>query len=437
MTEEFSMTPFPLRSPAGPRRARRTSVLAIAGVAASLVLAACGDAGGSSGGGGSAAAACGQSPGVTDKAITIASVSPLSGPSASTFAGFVEAAEARFAAQNKAGGVNGRQIKVEKNDDLGDGAAQVTAARNAVQQQQAFGIIAASRVDTMFDFLKTQNVPVVGYPGQPAYAEDENVFGYAGGSQTGYFSDSFVTKLQDLGATNLAVLAHNSPGSLNSANGMIKAAEPAGLKVGVKSFDVPLGSFDATALAIQMKEAGVDGIYAPTLTDSSISVLRAAQQQGVKLKANFVSQVYAPGVAKQVSEFIQGAITSTVATVPNELASDNKHVQAYIDAMKKYAPAVEPSTGFAEAGYISADLFIKGVQEAGDCLTRDSFVKGLRALDKYDGGGLLVEPAQFKGGPEANGSAPYGACTWFVTRKGDKWVPDEKSTCGKLIKQQG
>jgi branched-chain amino acid transport system substrate-binding protein len=428
------MTPFPLRSPAGPRRARRTTVVAVAGVAASLVLAACGDAGGG-GGGGSASADCGESPGVTDSAITVASVSPLSGPSASTFAGFVEAAEARFAAQNKDGGVNGREITVEKNDDLGDGAAQVTAARNAVQQQQAFGIISASRVDTMFDFLATQSIPVVGYPGQPAYAEDDNVFGYSGGSQTGYFSDSFLTRMQDLGATNLAILAHNSPGSLNSANGMIQAAEAAGVKIGVRSFDVPLGSFDATALAIQMKEAGVDSIYAPTLTDSSVSVLRAAQQQGVDLKANFVSQVYSPGVATQVSEFIQGALTAPVATLPNELASDNPDVQAYVDTMKEYAPDVEPSTGFAEAGYISADLFIKGVEEAGDCLTRESFIKGLRSLGEYDGAGLLTDPAAFSGGPFANGSAPYGKCNWFVIREGSKWVPDAEPTCGELIKQ--
>ena len=431
------MTPFPLRSAAGARRGRHFSAVAVAGVAASLVLAACGDAGDSGGGGGSASADCGEAPGVTDNSITVASVSPLSGPSASTFAGFVEAAEARFALQNADGGVNGREITLEKNDDLGDGAAQVTAARNAVQQQQAFAIVHASRVDTMFDFLATQSVPVVGYPGQPAYAEDENVFGFAGGSQTGYFAEGAVTRLQEEGATNLAVLAHNSPGSLNSANGMIQAAEANGLEVGVTSFDVPLGSFDATALAIQMKEAGVDGIYAPTLTDSSISVLRAAQQQGIDLKANFVSQVYTPAVAEQVSEFIQGALTSTLAVVPNELASENEAVQSYVDAMAEYAPDVEPSTGFAEAGYISADLFIKGVEEAGDCLTRESFITGLRDLGEYDGGGLLVEPAVFSGGPFANGSAPFGACTWYVVREGDVWVPDAEPVCGDLIKQEG
>ena len=433
------MSRFSLPGTTGPRRAGRTAALAVAGVAASLVLAACGDASDDTGGGGggSASADCGDAPGVTDDAITVGSVSPLSGPSATTFAGFVEAAEARFAQQNADGGVNGREIVVERNDDLGDGAAQVTAARNAVQQQQAFAIISASRVDTMFDFLATQSVPVVGYPGQPAYAEDENVFGFAGAANIGYFAEAFVNKMVDEGATNLAVLAHNSPGSLNSANGMIQAAEANDVEVGVKSLDVPLGSFDATALAIQMKDAGVDGIYAPTLTDSSISVLRAAQQQGIDLKANFVSQVYTPAVAEQVSEFIQGALTSTLAVVPNELASENEAVQSYVDAMAEYAPDVEPSTGFAEAGYISADLFIKGVEEAGDCLTRESFITGLRDLGEYDGGGLLVEPAVFSGGPFANGSAPFGACTWYVVREGDVWVPDAEPVCGDLIKQEG
>ncbi|TFV88821.1 ABC transporter substrate-binding protein [Blastococcus sp. CT_GayMR16] len=432
------MSRFSLPGATGPRRARRTAALAVAGVAASLVLGACGDASDDSGGGGGTAAAdCGDAPGVTDDAITLASVSPLSGPSATTFAGFVEAAEARFALQNADGGVNGREITVEKNDDLGDGAAQVTAARNAVQQQQAFAIISASRVDTMFDFLATQSVPVVGYPGQPAYVEDENVFGFAGSGNIGYFAEAYVNKMVDLGATNLAVLAHNSPGSLNSANGMIQAAEANDLEVGVKSLDVPLGSFDATALAIQMKEAGADAIYAPTLTDSSVSVLRAAQQQGVDLKAVFVSSVYDPRVADQISEFIQGAITTTLAVVPNQLADENEAVQTYIDTMKEYAPDTDPSAGFAEVGYISADLFIKGVEEAGDCLTRESFIEGLRGVTEYDGGGLLTEPAQFSGGDAPNGGQRYGSCAWFVTREGDEWVPDDEPTCGELIQIAG
>jgi ABC-type branched-subunit amino acid transport system substrate-binding protein len=416
---------------------RRIAAVSAAGVAASLALAACGDDSG--GGGGSASGGGGDcsAPGVTDDTITVATVSPLTGPSASTFAGFVEGAEARFAAANAEGGVGGREIEVVTNDDIGDGAQQSTAARNAVQSQQAFAILSASRVDTMFDYLATQSVPVVGYPGQPAYAEDDNVFGFAGGSQTGYFAEATVDRMQEAGATNIAVLAHNSPGSLNSANGMIQAAEAAGLEVGVTSFDVPLGSFDATGLAIQMKDAGVDGIYAPTLTDSTVSVLRAADEQGVDLPANYVSQVYDPAIADQVDEYIEGAFTAPVATVPVEV-TDNEGVQAYLAAMEEYAPDTGPASGFTQAGYLSADLFLSGVEAAGDCLSRESLIESLRGLEGYDGGGFLTEPAVFSGGPFPNGSGPYGGCTWFVTREGGAWVPDAEATCGELLEiEQG
>jgi branched-chain amino acid transport system substrate-binding protein len=165
-----------------------------------------------------------------------------------------------------------------------------------------------------------------------------------------------------------------------------------------------------------------------------VSVLRAAQQQGVDLKAVFVSSVYDPRVADQISEFIQGAVTTTLAVVPNQLASKNDAVQEYVDTMKQYAPDTDPSAGFAEVGYISADLFIKGVEEAGDCLTRESFIKGLRGVTDYDGGGLLTQPAKFSGGDAPNGGERYGSCAWFVTREGSDWVPDDMPTCGDLIK---
>jgi branched-chain amino acid transport system substrate-binding protein len=233
----------------------------------------------------------------------------------------------------------------------------------------------------------------------------------------------------------VAVLAHNSPGSINSARGFIQVAVANGLPVPVQSFDVPLGTFDATALAIQMKEAGVNSIYAPTLTDSSVSVLRAAQQQGLKIVVPYVSSLYDPGVAGQVNDYIQGVITTPVGTVPNEL--DLPAVRAYREAMAAHQPATDPSSGFTEAGYLSADLFIRGVEDtvaaAGqDCVTRDGFVENLRKVTDYEGSGLLVGPAAFTGGDAPNGGSRYGSCVWFVTRTGNTWQPDPAATCGTL-----
>ncbi|MCE4268574.1 ABC transporter substrate-binding protein [Rhodococcus globerulus] len=406
---------------------RRAIIFSAVGLTALASVTACAGSGADSASG--AGGAC-NSPGVTADKITIASVSPLSGPAASTFAGFVEGAKARFAVENEKGGVNGRTLELVTNDDLGDGAAQVTAARNAVQSQKAFGILHASRVDTMFDYLSAQNVPVTGYPGQPAYQEKMNAFGYAGASLIGFYSTSMAQFMQDKGVTKLGVLANNSTGSKGGADGLVKTAGQIGLEVAATSFDIPIGAFDATSVAIQMKDAGVDGLYMPLVTDSSISVLKAMAAQGVKLKATEMQGLYDPKITAQVGDLLQGVSGAGVGIVPIEL--DNESTNAFVDAMNEYGDGVDPRTGFTGPGYISADLFIEGLKKAGDCPTRDAFISELHKVSDYEGAGLLIEPANFASGLVPAGT-PYGRCNWLVTYEGNAFVPEPEATCGEVV----
>jgi ABC-type branched-subunit amino acid transport system substrate-binding protein len=407
----------------------RRSVLTTAAVALTIpALVACGSSKASSGASGTNNC---DAPGVTSSEVKVAVIAPQTGPAAPTFAGFLEGAKARFQMQNDAGGVKGRKVTVVVDDDQGDGAQQVVAARNAVQSQKVFGVVAASRVDTMYDYLKQQNVPVTGYPGQPAYATNMNTFGFAGAGPTGYVSTALAQRMKDSGATNVANLAHNSPGSINSAKGFGVSAQKIGLKIGVEQWDIPLGSFDATAVAIRMKQAGIDAIQSATLTDSSVSVLKALRAQGVTLKATYVAGIYDPKVASQISDLIQGAVATPVGIVPTEL--NTPATTKYVDTMKKYEPSTNPNSGFTPAGYVSADLFIRGLEAAGSCLSRNNFVEKLRTVTGYDGAGLLVKPAVFTAAEQATGS-PYIKCSWYATYKGTAWVPDPTATCGDLIK---
>lgn len=406
---------------------RRTLILGVVGLAVMASTVACaGSAADKSSGG---AGAC-NSAGVTADSIAVASISPLSGPSASTFAGFVDGAQARFAAENEKGGVNGRTIKLVTNDDLGDGAQQVTAARNAVQSQDAFGILHASRVDTMFDYLASQNIPVVGYPGQPAYQTKLNTFGYSGAPLIGFFSTSTAQFLKNQGVTKLGVLANNSTGSKGGADGMIKAANAIGLDVAATSFDIPLGTFDATAVAIQMKNAGVDGLYLTILTDSSLSVLKALAAQGVTMKSTWMQGLYDPNVTAQAGDLLQGVSGASIAIRPVELETDGS--RAFVDAMAQHGNGIDPRAGFAGPGYLSADLFIEGLKKAGECPTREAFISELRKVSNYEGAGLLVEPANFASGPVPTGT-PWGRCNWNVTFEGTSYVPQPEATCGEWV----
>lgn len=165
-----------------------------------------------------------------------------------------------------------------------------------------------------------------------------------------------------------------------------------------------------------------------------MSVLKALKAQGVKLKAILVAGVYDPEVSGQISGLLQGAIASPVGTIPTEL--NNAATQKYVATMKKYAPKIPPNVGFANTGYVSADLFIRGLEAAGSCVSRTNFIDSLRKVKGYDGGGLLVRPANF-GPAELPTGTPYSACSWYAIYQGTKWVPDPKATCGDLYKFTG
>jgi branched-chain amino acid transport system substrate-binding protein len=431
MSERTSFSPPPRRSRIG-RTLRRIGVpVLVVGVAAAA-LSACSSSKKSSSSSGSSAANCADARGVTADSIKVAVLASLTGPSAPTFAGFYEAANARIQKENDAGGVNGRKITLVKEDDKGDGATQVIVARDAIESQKAFSLLNVGQFDTSFGYLKGLNVPVMGgNPSQPAYANDRNFFGYNGAATLSYTTTALATRLKKAGATNIGVVAHNSPGAVAGAKAFVSAADKAGLKVGVQRFDIPIGTFDATAVAIQMKNAGIDSVYPVTLVTSGISVIKALKAQGVNLVTSAPGLVYDPTVYPQLADLLQNAISNPAnGTVPLELKTPA--IQTYVDTMKKYATTVVPSQGFTTQGYIAADMLIRGLKESGKCVTQDGFIDSLRKVSGYDGAGLLVKPIVFSPSDQPDGGV--AACNWYATFKGTGWTPDKEATCGELFK---
>lgn len=68
----------------------------------------------------------------------------------------------------------------------------------------------------------------------------------------------------------------------------------------------------------------------------------------------------------------------------------------FLAAMHQFAPQVTPATSnMAVIGWLAADMFIRGLREAGPCPTRASFIQGLRHVEDYNADGLLVNRIDF------------------------------------------
>lgn len=108
---------------------------------------------------------------------------------------------------------------------------------------------------------------------------------------------------------------------------------------------------------------------------------------------------------------------------------EDESVQTYVTAMEE--AGYDPYVAFAPIGYMSADLMIRGLQEAGTCVTKENFINNLRQVTDYSGAGLGVAPVSFQ--PGVNPTGNPSKCTWYVTVRDNTLVPDAVATCGELI----
>ncbi|MDP2288217.1 MAG: ABC transporter substrate-binding protein [Actinomycetota bacterium] len=410
------------------KRNTKTAAL-IAGLSAAMLLAACSSSDPSAGDSTESPSGldCAAVPGISATQVKVGIVFPKTGPAAATFAEFDKAAQLRFEQENANGGVNGRTIVTTVYDDMSDGSRQSTVSAKAIDQDKVYGLLHASQADTMFSKLRQQNVPVTGLAIQPSYAVDANVFGVFGAYNSGFASTSTPLRMKEAGSTSVAIVGHNSPGATASAKGMEAAVPAVGMKVGTTILDMPLGAFDATSMALKIKNSGADGVNSISLVDSAISLLQALDQQGVPMKAKMMSLIVPPDVVAKTGDILEGALAATSGTKP--LSLDDPAVTAYVDAMN--AAGLNTETSFASVGYVAADLFIRGLKEAGPCASRSDFVTNLRAVTDYDGAGLSIAPVSFAPGLTPNGDP--SRCQWFLEVKDGKFVPDSAATCGDLL----
>jgi ABC-type branched-subunit amino acid transport system substrate-binding protein len=392
-----------------------------------------------------AAAACSSSgrssssessaPGVTATQVSVGLVTSLTGLAAANFTGAEQGAAARFALQNAAGGVDGRTIKMTVADDQ----SSPTGAKTAVDSLSSgtFGQIFISDFTTQAYRTTTQGkIPVVGAPNDgPEWGEQPNtnmvsILGNQGPVLPASTLLSQVAK--SAGATNMASLAiGNEEPSIAVAKSFVTGAEADGLNVGYQDYSIPIGSVDVTSVVLAMKAAHVDGFYSAMLNNTNFALMTAAQQAGLRLKAPIQIVGYGQDLLNDPAAVRggQGAIFD-LPQAPVELNTPATRAETAAFAKYEHFTGV-PSFNWSY-GWLSADLFIRGLEAAGRNLTRASFLAKIRTIS-WDGGGLLPGPVDLS--LAGFGKAPATSCAYFAQLKGGTFVPMNggKPYCGHAV----
>jgi branched-chain amino acid transport system substrate-binding protein len=380
-----------------------------------------------------AGAATTNDPGVTDKQITVGYIYSGTGVAGSTSKNGAKGFQARVDRQNAQGGVNGRKIKAIAIDDA-SGAGNTTAAQDLVTNRDAFIVVDDSAFAFLsYRYLLAQGVPMVGggydgdYYGKPG---NESLFSALGTPFSGITSDGGVRIMKKLGATKTAAVGYGASASSSaSAKSLQQYAAPAfGLDPVYTNASVDFGTSDVGPLVLGMKNAGANAVYLPLVAASNFAIIQGLEQNAVDMKAIVMPTGYGQGLLDQpIAKTLGPQHVFTTAWAPVELQT--KATKQFQSDLKQYSGLTGVPDFGAYTGYVTAELAILGLQNAGATPTRQGFVDGLRKLGSYDQAGLGCGRTDFSA--EHYGKFPIDGCTYAVTVKNDKFVV---SNGGKPIK---
>jgi branched-chain amino acid transport system substrate-binding protein len=349
-------------------------------------LAACGGSATTASG----TAACSTTaPGVTATGVNLGLIYPDTGPLVSSMSAFRAGVDARLDLVNSQGGVNGRTITYTAEDDRSDPAINGQVAQTLIAQGNSFGIIEApgATKGSIAEFAK-QNIPVTGVASDTGWIDQKNMFSwlYLGEGSTTAWGDY----LASLGVHRVAVIAISGSNSNGDFSRQFIASLLSSHLTIAKVFQVSDATTDYRVVAQQMKAANVDAVAGVLLPAAASTLVPYARLIGVPLKATLMPLGYDATDLHQYGPRLEGVSVFTAIT-PIENPSPQQ--QTFLQAMAKYAPEVSPpSQDSAVDGWISADLMIRGLQAAGQCPTRDTFISGLRGVTSYDNAGMAPGP---------------------------------------------
>ena len=386
-----------------------------------------------------AGAAASLDDGVSADSIKIGYVTSQTGVAGSTFRNADKGCKARVERENAKGGVNGRKVEVEYVDD--QSAQNLTAVQNLVQNDHVFMVVNNSPFAFLgYRFLRDSGVPMIGggydgvYYGDPG---NEGIISASGNvvNVNGVSYDLIPKVMKKMGAKKIAALAYAiSASSTASAQNLQKLAVPeVGLDAVYTNTTLDFGTTDVGPVVLGIKNAGADAVYLPMVANSNLAVVQGLQQNGVAMKSEVLATGYGQDLLDQPAAQTFGPeVVMQTGFAPVELKT--KATKQFQADLKKYADTTGIPDYGLYTGYMSCELALLGLKNAGNPPTRAAFAPNLRKVGSYDGAGLSCQPIDISAA--TFGKAAPTNCGWFVQVKDGKFVPypaNGKPWTGKLI----
>ena len=365
--------------------------------------------------------------GITDKTITIANVSDISGPVPGIFESAQEATRAYAAYFNSANDICGRKLEVELLDSRADAGADQQAytracdeAFAAVGSMSAFDSGGAGAAEScgLPDIRSTTTTPER-RDCATCFAAQAVDPGLVNGSMPRYFASKFADAVK-----HAAVLYINAGAAAVNAASFRRAYARAGWTVAYYQ-GIDVSEFNYAPFVQQMKDKGIELVTYTGPYQNTVKLLDAMRQQGFEPQA-FVQDatIYDENFVEQAGENGNGVY----AWSSTELFDDYsiKEMQLYRAWLDQVKPGAVPNY-FGLYAWSAARLFVEQAVALGGKLSRSSMVAALKSVRNWTGNGLHV--------PQQVGTKVTSNCGSVIQLNDGKWsqVSPGNFMCGPLL----
>ncbi len=346
-----------------------------------------------------ASAATTATPGITAHSVTVGQVDTLSGPVPGLFEGAKDGTEAYFAYVNSQGGVNGRKLVLQVDDDQFSAANY--AADTAQLVQSDFALVGGF---SLFDqagvsAIDQAKIPDVTFSLSPQRESDP--YNYSpnpippGGSRTGpyeYYKSHFGDAYQ-----HMATMLSNVASAEEQTNADLSAMKSLGYKVAYSRIVNPLET-NFIADVLKMRADGVKMVYIVGLAVGQVAALAQDMAQ-----ENFKPALFSTSGVAYDSSYVPtagSAANGTYSDMQTALyAGEDAKVVPAVKLFDHWVKKVNPSAHldvYGVYGWAAAEIFVQALKAAGKNPTRASLFAQLNKITSFNAGGLLAtdNPAQ-------------------------------------------
>ncbi|WP_244930079.1 ABC transporter substrate-binding protein [Nocardioides sp. W7] len=364
--------------------------------------------------------------GITDKTITLANASDISGPVPGIFESAQQATRAYVAYFNSTGDICGRKLEVAALDSRADAGADNQAYTTACEK--AFAAVGSQ---SAFDYGGAAAAEKCGLPDLRAYS----VSAERTACRTCYAA--YAVQPNQVPSAMPAYWAKQAPEAVKSV-GMLyvsAGAAPANAKNFKAAWEkngwsvpvfqaIDVSEFNYAPYVQQLKDKGVKLVNYTGPYQFTVRLQQAMAQQGYQPEIFLQdATIHDQRYVEQAGKHAEGVYVYSQTGLFDDFS--NKEMELYRAWLAQVDPSAEPNT-YGVYAWSAARLFVEQAVALGGRLNRQTLVQSLAKVKNWTGNGIHV--------PQQVGAESTTNCVSIIQYQGGTWkkVSPGKYLCGPI-----